>query len=137
MAAAIRDRFLPTNFYCATVSVEDRRGCCKTLFLGISTEEFACKVLNFGPAESRKFQEITALVPLSTTTGVCAQNPPRVFWPCPGLNEAIYRYLVVGRLLTGRTLSLFSQCGTLYGCGCVDLFRSVFELRSYGNARPT
>src|ERR1700751_4291608 len=39
--------------------------------------------------------------------------------------------------LSGQTRSLFWRCGTLSGCGCVNLSCSVFELRSYCNARPT
>jgi len=47
----------------------------KNSFQGISTTKFACKLLNVRLPQTLKFAEITALVPFSTATGHCAQNP--------------------------------------------------------------
>jgi len=47
----------------------------KNSFQGISTTKFVCKLLSVRSPKSRKFREITALVPFSTPTGDYTQNP--------------------------------------------------------------
>ena len=42
----------------------------KNSFCGLLTEKFVCKLLNFGSALTRKFAEITGLIPFSTATPV-------------------------------------------------------------------
>jgi hypothetical protein len=53
----------------------------KNSFCGLLTEKFVCKLLNFGSALTRKFAEITGLIPFSTASPGYASYPGILYRP--------------------------------------------------------